>query len=202
MIKDFQLTDEEKDLLLKIAREIIKDYLTLGRLYTESDLQAKYKITKTLEQDLGAFVSLHKNIPQGDKPRSLRGCIGFIEGTKPLYKSVAENAINAAIHDPRFSPLKPEELDEVNIEISVLTPLQTVESPEEIVVGRDGVVLTKGFNKGVLLPQVPVDLGWGREEFLKHVCLKAGISPDSWKDPSITLQRFEAIVFHEPGFEN
>lgn len=180
----YNLTDEEKKELLKLARSSIEYYLNNGR---EMDYKPK---SEKLKEKGAAFVTLKKN---GD----LRGCIGHIIAFEPLYKSVLSNAVNAAVNDPRFPPLQKSELGEIEIEISVLTPLEPIKK-EEIVLGRDGLVLTRGFHKGVFLPQVPEEAGWKTvDEYLAHLCLKAGLNMDCYKKDDIKLEKFEAIVFYE-----
>ena len=138
---------------------------------------------------MGAFVTLNKD-------HQLRGCIGNIRGTEALYQTVSRMAIAAATEDPRFPPVRPEELDQITIEISVLTPLKKISSPEEIQIGRDGLYIEKGFYHGLLLPQVATEYGWNREEFLQHTCLKAGLPPDAWREGATTYS-FSAQVFNE-----
>lgn len=136
-----------------------------------------------------AFVTLKK------KGR-LRGCIGHVIARVPLYKCVGDVARAAAVHDTRFTPVTPEELDELIFEISVLTAPKPV-SPEEVEVGRDGLIISNAGRTGLLLPQVPVEWGWDREEFLEHTCRKAGLPRGCWKDPGTRLESFRAIVWGE-----
>ncbi|MCK9460280.1 MAG: AmmeMemoRadiSam system protein B [Proteobacteria bacterium] len=136
-----------------------------------------------------AFVTLKKG---GD----LRGCIGHVIGRMPLYECVAEVARAATIHDSRFDPVRPDELPALSFEISVLTAPEPT-TPDEIVVGRDGLIMSRGGYSGLLLPQVPGEWGWGKEEFLMHTCRKAGLPFDCWKDPATRIESFRAIVFGE-----
>ena len=138
----------------------------------------------------GAFVTLHRS-------GHLRGCIGTFAQGPSLVQTVREMAVAAATRDPRFTPLRDSEFSEIDIEISVLTPLRRIDDPASIEVGRHGICLAKGFHRGVLLPQVAVENGWDRETFLDHTCLKAGLAPGSWRDPDCTIEVFEAIVFGE-----
>ncbi|HUT78509.1 MAG TPA: AmmeMemoRadiSam system protein B [Polyangia bacterium] len=136
-----------------------------------------------------AFVTLKK---RGD----LRGCIGHVIARVPLYRCVADVARSAAIHDTRFSKVTPDELPELTFEISVLTaPAPT--TPDEVVVGRDGLIMSRGGRSGLLLPQVPIEWGWEREEFLEHTCRKAGLPVGCWRDPETVIQSFRAIVWGE-----
>jgi len=179
---DLGLSDEEKKVLKELA------YRTI-----EAELEGKPQPvlknpTEKLMQRRGAFVTLHK---QGQ----LRGCIGMIEGFKPLWETVRDMAIQAAFHDPRFSPLQKEELPEVDIEISVLTPLKAISSMDEIKVGLHGLVVRKGPYSGLLLPQVAVEHNWDVKTFVEWTCRKAGLTPDAWKDPDTKIYVFSADVF-------
>ena len=127
----------------------------------------------------------------------LRGCIGSFVGTGPLIDTVREMAISASTRDPRFPPLTTAELEEVDLEISVLSPLRQIDDPSEIEVGRHGIFITRGFHSGVLLPQVATEYGWDRETFLEHTCAKAGLPADAWRDPETQIEVFEAQVFGE-----
>ena len=137
----------------------------------------------------GAFVTLKIDCV-------LRGCIGHVIGVAPLWQAVRDNALAAAFEDPRFSPLTFDELQEVDIEISVLTPLHR-SSPEEVVVGHHGILIESGAARGLLLPQVATEYGWDRETFLDHTCGKAGLEPGCWRHPDTTISTFSAEVFGE-----
>lgn len=179
------LDSGQRKRLLEIARNSLQEYLKTGKRMTlkEDD--------PLLKKELGAFVTLHER-------GQLRGCIGNIVGRQPLYLTIRDMAIEAGVGDPRFSPLKSDELKDIEIEISVLTPLERVESADKIQMGIHGVMVKKGFNSGVFLPQVATETGWSREEFLSYLCQhKAGISPDAWKDKSTELYVFTAEVFQE-----
>ena len=145
-------------------------------------------MSKGLTQERGAFVTLKK---QG----VLRGCIGTFVAHKPLIEIVADMARAAATEDPRFSPVVPEEISELEIEISALTPLRQIEDPETIEVGRHGIFIRHGFHSGVLLPQVAVEYGWDRWQFLDETCWKAGMNKGCWKQPGTVIEVFEAEVF-------
>lgn len=144
-----------------------------------------------LEEKTGVFVSLHTR--DGD----LRGCIGTFASEDPLHRTVRDMAISAAVHDPRFPPLSASDLDRVEIEISVLSPMREVRDPGEIVVGEHGIYVTAGPYRGVLLPQVALEHGWDRETFLDQTCRKAGLSPRRWRDPDVKTRIFSAEVFGE-----
>ena len=141
----------------------------------------------------GAFTTLHLN-------GKLRGCIGYVVPTHSLYRTVAETARAAAFDDPRFSPVTADEAADLEIEISVLSPLRPIR-PEEIVVGRHGLVIRKGFRRGLLLPQVPVEWGWDRETFLAQTCKKAGLALDAWEQGA-EIQAFTAEVFGDHAEES
>jgi len=136
-----------------------------------------------------AFVTLKR----GDE---LRGCVGVLSATKPLVHTVGEMALSAALSDPRFPPVAASELDDLTIEISVLSPPQPIR-PEQIEVGVHGLVVVRGLNRGVLLPQVATENNWDRETFLAHTCLKAGLPEDAWRDPQTSILAFAAQVFGE-----
>ncbi|MEW6709778.1 MAG: AmmeMemoRadiSam system protein B [Candidatus Riflebacteria bacterium] len=138
----------------------------------------------------GVFVTLKKH-------GELRGCIGFIIGYEPLETAIPQMAISAATHDPRFNPVTADELKDIRIEISVLTPMQDVKDISEIKIGRDGLLLQMGGRSGLLLPQVPVEWNWDVEEFLENLCHKAGLPAGSHLNPQAHLQRFSADVFGE-----
>lgn len=181
----YNLSDDEKKFLLNIARKNITSLLSTGKS-AEIDPAA---VSENCRANTGVFVTLKK---KGD----LRGCIGYVQGIKPLYEAVIDNSYNAAFQDPRFPALKKSEFDNVSIEISVLTVPEPVKSVDEIEVGRDGLIMEKGFSRGLLLPQVPVEWGWTRDEFLSHTCTKAGLPPDEWKHGA-KIYKFQAIVFGE-----
>jgi AmmeMemoRadiSam system protein A len=157
--------------------------------FNESDLPPLESESGALSETRGAFVTLTIG-------GALRGCIGHVVGVRSLWRAVEENAVAAAFADPRFPPLTGEELAQVRIEISVLSPLQRV-SPETIVVGRDGVLVERGASRGLLLPQVATEYEWDRETLLDHACRKAGLEPTAWSHPDTTIWTFTAEVFGE-----
>lgn len=178
------LSVEERRQLLSVARGAIARHLE-GR---PSELPAVPE--GGLTRPAGAFVTLRKG-------SQLRGCIGTFAAHRPLVETVHEMAIAAAFSDPRFEPLRAEELDDIELEISALSPRRAVDQPEDIVVGRHGLCVSKGSRGGVLLPQVATDYGWGREDFLKQTCLKAGLPSDAWRWDDTVIEVFEAEVFGE-----
>ncbi len=141
-----------------------------------------------------AFVTLKK-------AGRLRGCIGHVIARVPLFKCVADVARSAAIHDTRFSPVRPDEIADLSFEVSVLTAPEPIKA-EDVVVGRDGLIMSRGGRSGLLLPQVPIEWGWDREEFLKHTCRKAGLPLDCWQDPDTKIEAFRAIVWGEEDLED
>lgn len=179
-----ELTLEEQKELLRIAREAISANFK-GAQPPETSIESA-----RLKESRGAFVTLH------NKDGSLRGCIGSFMADKPLYKTVKEMSIQAAFHDPRFLPLEEEELNEIHIEISVLSPLKEVKDVDEIEVGRHGLYIIKGMHCGTLLPQVATEYCWDRNTFLEHTCMKAGLPPDGWKKDARILT-YSAQVFSE-----
>jgi AmmeMemoRadiSam system protein A len=168
--------------LLGIARRALDRYLRAGEIPPEEGARGK------LAAPGAAFVTLTK------KGR-LRGCIGYTEASAALSRVVQECAVAAATEDPRFPPVSPDELPSLRVEISVLTPLVPI-LPEEVEVGRHGLMVAKGRMRGLLLPQVPVEWGWDRETFLDQACVKAGLPPSAWRHGA-TLRAFTAEVFGE-----
>ena len=181
-----RLSPAERRWLLELARETV-EAAVLGRPLPEPAVPPG-----PLTERRGAFVTLKRG-------GALRGCIGHVVGHEPLWRSVRDNAVAAALHDPRFPPVSAGELPELELEISALTPLEIVDDPDSIVVGRDGLMVERGPFRGLLLPQVPVEWGWDRETFLDQTCRKAGLEPGCWRDPATRLYRFRAEVFGEDG---
>lgn len=179
------LSIQQKERLLAIARQAIKVYLETGKKLEVSESES------ALIQASGAFVTLNQH-------QELRGCIGNLIGSQPLYLTVRDMAIEAAVDDPRFPALSLDELKEVEIEISVLSPLKKVSSIDEIILGKHGVLVQKGNQSGVFLPQVAGETGWSKEEFLNNLCAhKAGLAADAWRDKSAQIYIFSAEVFSE-----
>lgn len=187
---DFTIDSEERDILLTQARESITAELEKRK--------PAYKLpageNSALYEPCGAFVSLHLENAAG---RSLRGCIGRMTANMPLMETVQLMAKEAAFGDPRFPPLKPEELDHCHIEISALSPMTPCADPMQIKVGVHGLYIRRNGRSGVLLPQVPVEQGWNLNEYLEYICIKAALPPGSWKAPDAELLTFTAIVFGE-----
>jgi AmmeMemoRadiSam system protein A len=138
-----------------------------------------------LGEPRGAFVTLRK---EGD----LRGCIGTLAARDPLGATVARMAVAAATEDPRFQPVEASELDDLSLSISILSPLRRIAGPQDVQVGRDGVVVQLGWHRGTLLPSVATEQGWDAEQLVRHTCLKAGLWPEAWTDPAAALEAFSA----------
>jgi AmmeMemoRadiSam system protein B/AmmeMemoRadiSam system protein A len=186
----FDLTNDDKINLLKIARETISQYI---RNRTNVDID-KRLISANLLTPAGAFVTLKEN-------GELRGCVGNFQASQPLYLTVRSMAIAAATQDTRFEPVKPSEVDKLEIEISVLTPMQKIKSIDEIEMGKHGIYIKKGNNAGTFLPQVATETHWTKKEFLGHCAQdKAFIGWDGWKDADIYT--YEALVFGEKDFKD
>ncbi|MFH1587204.1 MAG: TIGR00296 family protein [Candidatus Diapherotrites archaeon] len=187
-------TVEDAGKLIALARKSIEYYLASGRYLMDEPKERKFK------EERGAFVSLHTY-----PGHQLRGCIGFIEPIKSVWETVIECSVSAAFRDPRFPKLTASEWgrNDIVVEISVLSipDLIYVTDPEEylgkIQIGRDGLIIERGINKGILLPQVPVEFGWGVEEFLNQCCLKAGLRKDEWEEDGTVVYKFSAHVWKE-----
>lgn len=181
---DMSLTEDERSHLLATARNAIVEKLDLP------PVKSKKVSSPIMSSHRGAFVTI--------KTRGrLRGCIGFIEASRPLKQTIERMAAAAAFQDPRFPPLTADEVPFLEIEISILSPLSLISSPEEILVGVHGLVVESGHNRGLLLPQVAVEYRWERSAFLEHTCQKAGLPSDAWKDPDTRIYTFTAEVFGE-----
>jgi AmmeMemoRadiSam system protein A/AmmeMemoRadiSam system protein B len=180
-----ELSLEEQQSLLGIARQTVEQYVRTGK---QPDVQP---LTARLSEKRGVFVTLKE---RGE----LRGCIGYIESPLPLYLGVRDRAVQSATRDPRFPPVRPEELVDLDIEITVLSPIRSVAGPESVVVGVHGVVIEKDNLGAVFLPQVPVEQGWDRNTYLSELCRKAGLPRDAWKSRDARLYVFTGQVFGEP----
>jgi AmmeMemoRadiSam system protein A len=175
------LSEKDKEQLKEIARCAIESVL-FGQAGEAASLN------DNLKEKGGAFVTIKK---KGD----LRGCIGYIREVLPIHQTVKEAAVQAAFHDPRFRPLKKDEWKDIEIEISALTPMKKIRDIEEIEVGKHGLYVEKGYNSGLLLPQVAAEYGWGRVTFLEQTCYKAGLPRDAWKKKGLDIYIFSADIF-------
>lgn len=179
------LTQNQKEKVLEIAQK------TLTQKIKEDKTYQPQAGDDQLKKEFGVFVTLRK----GDK---LRGCIGSIVAREPLYLGVRDMAISAASQDPRFAPVSESELAEITIEVSVLSPLKKIDNPDEIILGKHGVLVKKGFQSGVFLPQVADETGWSKQEFMDNLCAhKAGLPSDCWQRGECDIFVFSAEVFSE-----
>jgi AmmeMemoRadiSam system protein A len=177
-------SDTDRRVLLRLAREAIAAHVGGAPAHVPGT-------SEVLERPGGAFVTLHSD-------GELRGCIGHIEINEALGRVVPRCAVAAASTDPRFPPIAPAELEKIEIEISLLGPLEPIAGPQDIEVGRHGLVVESARQRGLLLPQVATEWQWDAEAFLAHTCHKAGLPRDAWKHGA-KLWRFEAEVFGEAG---
>lgn len=181
------LSDEEKRYLFRLIRGALSFYFE-GKSFSPSPPTPQEKYPHLFEKR-GAFVTLWKG-------KSLRGCIGNIYPARPLYEEICEIALSSALRDPRFPPLQKEELSEIELEISLLSPL-IKGSIEDLEVGKHGILIQKGYYRGLLLPQVATEYNWDAETFLRHACLKAGLPEDCYLHPETEIYLFTAEVFKE-----
>jgi AmmeMemoRadiSam system protein A len=179
------LTEADRKLLLDYSRRVLEQAVAKQPLPELESPPPNLQVTS------GAFVTLRQSSGE------LRGCIGRVVSPQPLFQTVAECTVDAATYDPRFDPVTPEELPNLSIEISVLSPFEEAR-PEEVEVGRHGLLITKGAKRGVLLPQVPLEWGWDRERFLEETCVKAGLPANAWRQGA-RIYIFTADVFGESG---
>ena len=189
--EDYDL--EEGKYLVALARRSMEEYLRSGRrIAAPQDAPERFRANR------GAFVTL-RTYPDGE----LRGCIGRPYPTQPLIEAVIDSAIDAAVNDPRFEPMRYEEADRVTVEVSVLTEPKDLryrsplELKDRVKIGRDGLIVTWALGSGLLLPQVPVEEKWDIEEYLSYACMKAGAPPDCWLASNPRIQTFQAVVFEE-----
>jgi uncharacterized protein (TIGR00296 family) len=191
----YAYSDNDGILLVKLARQTVDDYVT-KRIKSE----VPNNVPESLIAKSGVFVTL--NAISG-KHVTLRGCIGRPYPTQPLIEATIDSAVDSAVHDPRFPPVEPNELDTILVELSVLTPPKRIEctNPLELLdrvkVGQDGLIASRGLWRGLLLPQVPVEWGWDTKQFLEHTCNKAGLPVNAWKDPKTEFMSFQAEIFGE-----
>jgi len=183
-MKNLELDDRQRELLLKIAREAVENAVS-------GSPPGQYSIDDpVLNTECGAFVTIHN-------AGNLRGCIGNITAATPLWMTVMNMAVEASTGDPRFPPITPGELEDIDIEISALSPLWKIKDIKEIEVGKHGILIKKGFNQGLLLPQVATENGFDRISFLEHTCLKAGLARNCYRDGDCEIHIFSATVFGE-----
>ena len=182
------ISDEDKRVMLSAARMVVT-------AAAKGEEAAPLELFKGINYEpMGIFVTLHKT-------GELRGCIGYIEGVKPLGDAIIEMSEAAATRDPRFAPVTEDELAEIDLEISLLSPLEKIDDPEQIEIGKHGLVIKRGFSKGLLLPQVATENNWDRKTFLEHLCLKANLPSDAWQLGDTEISIFSAEVFSESSIE-
>jgi AmmeMemoRadiSam system protein A len=177
------LSETDGKNILELTRQAVVEAVTQKRLLREipeNDL---------FEQHCGVFVTLHV-------AGKLRGCIGVIQPKEPLGENIVRCAFSAALEDPRFPPMQPEELPKLEIEVSLLSLLERIQ-PQQIEIGKHGLLVEQGFRRGLLLPQVAVEHHLGREEFLSETCHKAGLPVDSWKAPDTRIYSFTCEIVSE-----
>lgn len=185
--QEYRLKDTEKKALLTIARNAIE------RAVVGTQKEIPDYDMPVLNEKRGAFVTIHN---QGE----LRGCIGYIVGKKPVKETVEEMAQAAALRDTRFKPISASELSEIDLEISVLSPLREIKDVNEIKVGTHGLMVRANMYSGLLLPQVATEHGWDRQTFLEYTCMKAGLFKEAWKEDDVSIYIFSAQVFREKEF--
>ena len=184
------ISDEDGKVLVKMARSVVTEYITNSNKVFDQAFEEKFSF------DAGVFVTIN------DKS-GLRGCIGFPLAVKKLSNALTNAAIAAATDDPRFPSITQNELNDLVFEVTVLSETEEISSnsPNEIIhaikIGRDGLMVEKDFQSGLLLPQVPVEQNWNVENFLNHTCHKAGLPNDSWKDKTTKISKFQGVIFRE-----
>lgn len=184
----FTLTDKQGEYMVKLARQVIMNQFEPTDIILIDD--------PVLQEKCGVFVTLTID-------DQLRGCIGLPYPTSPLLEAVVQAANSAAFEDPRFPSVQPKEMNDIVIEVSVLTPPEKLEVldprdlPFRVKVGRDGLIIGRGWQKGLLLPQVPVEWGWDSKQFLSQCCVKAGLPQNSWLKKEVDVLTFQAILFKE-----
>lgn len=187
---DFQFSDSDGIELVKMARKVVTEFLKNDSKIIDAEFDSKFNFSS------GVFVTLNKE-------DDLRGCIGYPTPVKKLCHGLVDAAISAATRDPRFPPVRSEELGKITFEITVLTPPEEIKVEEyreylsQIKVGRDGLIADNGFSSGLLLPQVPIEYGWNEKEFLEYTCQKAGLNKDAWKEKSTIISKFQGVIFKE-----
>lgn len=195
MRMEFQISNEDGQFLIDLARKTITEYIATQQVVTTPSNSPLH-----LLQPRGVFVTLTTQLA-GEK--MLRGCIGYPEPQLPLLEATISAAISAATRDPRFTPISVTELDKILIEISILTlPIlikvkKATDYPKHIQIGRDGLIIERGIYKGLLLPQVPIEWNWDADEFLAHCCEKAGLLSDAWLLPGTKISTFSCILIQE-----
>jgi uncharacterized protein (TIGR00296 family) len=190
------LNEKDGEFLIKLAKDAIKKYLKSGEVIVVCE-----DVKEDLNEKLGVFVTLNKN-------QQLRGCIGYPEPVYPLLDAVIKSAISAATEDPRFNRLSIDELEEVDIEVTVLTKPEILrvnnpkDYPNGITIGKDGLIIEVGYNRGLLLPQVATENDMDSETFLSQTCLKAGLNYQCWLNDEVTVYTFQGQIFKDKNYKN
>jgi uncharacterized protein (TIGR00296 family) len=193
----FSLSREEGEFLVKLARRTMETFVT-----SRNRVSVPPETPSKLMTKCGVFVTLEK-MADDSPERELRGCIGRPLPDMPLVEATIESAIDSCSEDPRFTPVRPPELQKIIVEVSVLTPPELIKVddptkyPSKIKVGLHGLLVERGWNKGLLLPQVPVEWGWSEEEFVSQCCAKAGLPTNEWLKKATKVYKFEGLVFQE-----
>lgn len=184
-------SDEDGALAVNIARSFVESHVRKAK-------PKEFSVPPIFKEKSGVFVTLSTYPDDG-----LRGCIGYPEPVMPLIDALKDAAVSAASRDPRFPPVREEELDRITVEVSLLTPPEeikvkrAIEYRDKVKIGEDGLIVQRGFSRGLLLPQVPVEWKWDSEEFLSQCCVKAGLMPDAWLQAGTKVFKFKAEVFSE-----
>ena len=195
MLNIDEITDEYGIFIVKLARKAVEEWVT-----KRIKIQPPKEAPKILFEKAGVFVTLNR---LHNEEEELRGCIGYIIPIKPLVEAVIDVAISAATEDPRFPPVEPKELDSIIVEVTVLTPPTKIdvkdplEYPQKIEIGKDGLIVKYGPFSGTLLPQVPVEYNWDAETFLEHLCWKAGLNKDCWKNKEVEIYKYQGAIWKE-----
>jgi uncharacterized protein (TIGR00296 family) len=190
----YLLNNDEGSFIVRFARNVIERKLGISAITIYQEIPDK------LKEKSGVFITINKLI-KGEA--HLRGCIGFPFPVKSLFEAIESAAISAAFNDPRFPPVSASEMKDILIEVSVLTPPMEIRVnnplryPEKVDIGKDGLIIERGYKRGLLLPQVAVDWNWDSQEFLTQCCLKAGLPPDAWLLNGTKVSKFQAIIFIE-----
>jgi uncharacterized protein (TIGR00296 family) len=191
----YAYSDNDGIFLVKLARQTVDDYVT-----KRTKIEIPDNVPESLTAKSGVFVTLNSIT---GKHVALRGCIGRPYPSQPLVEATIDSAVDSAANDPRFPPVESRELDNILVELSVLTPPKRIEysNPQELLdlvkVGRDGLIAVRGMWRGLLLPQVPIEWQWDTKQFLEHTCNKAGLPVNAWKDPKTEFMSFQAEIFGE-----
>ena len=193
-----ELTEEDKRTALKIARYSLESVVFDNTKPSPQEIAVIFDLSERLKHKAGVFVTI-KSGRGLDTPKEIRGCIGYIVGVKPVYVGILDHAYSASRRDDRYTPVCAQEMNKICITLSVMSPLMPCKA-EDVVVGRDGLVLFYEDKMGVYLPQIPIENGWDKPKFLEELCIKAGVSTDKWKDEKAILFRFTAQVFSEDHY--